>query len=179
MKLWTSFLMTHWKWSTIHFSGSGDSSAEARSCSMISSCALFCLFRDACLFTSFKESWPLLSSLLLWKWLISRLVEGVNTRQRLSFSFPELSYSLLEFKYSRKFCQHYWRFARDGIKFKAVRKNFLSDAFVAVTNGGYDMNAPRSKTFALELSLYNLDGYWVFFRTCSFHRQTEKMFISL
>ena len=61
MKLWTSFLMIHWKWPSIHFSGSGDSSAEARSCSTISSCALLCLIRDSCLFTSFKESWPLLS----------------------------------------------------------------------------------------------------------------------
>ena len=40
-----------------------------------------------------------------WKCLISRLVEDVNTRQRLSFSFPKLWYSLLKFK-SRKNCQH-------------------------------------------------------------------------
>ena len=40
-----------------------------------------------------------------WKCLISRFVEDGNTRQRLSFSFPELWYSLLEFN-SRKNCQH-------------------------------------------------------------------------
>ena len=32
-----------------------------------------------------------------WKCLISRFVEDVNTRQRLSSSLPELRYSLLEF----------------------------------------------------------------------------------
>ena len=36
--------------------------------------------------------------------LISRFVEDVNTRQRLSSSFSELRYSLLEFN-SRKSCQ--------------------------------------------------------------------------
>ena len=40
-----------------------------------------------------------------WKCLISRFVEGVNTRQWLSLPFPELWYSLLEFN-SRKICQH-------------------------------------------------------------------------
>ena len=40
-----------------------------------------------------------------WKCLISRFVEDGNTRQRVSFSFPELWYSLLEFS-SRKSCQH-------------------------------------------------------------------------
>ena len=40
-----------------------------------------------------------------WKCLISRFVEGGNTRKRVSFSFPELWYSLLEFS-SRKSCQH-------------------------------------------------------------------------
>ena len=39
-----------------------------------------------------------------WKCLISRFVEGVNTRQ-LSFSFPEIWCILLEFN-SRKICQH-------------------------------------------------------------------------
>ena len=37
--------------------------------------------------------------------LISPFVGGVNTRQRLPFSFLELRYSLLEFN-SRKSCQH-------------------------------------------------------------------------
>ena len=40
-----------------------------------------------------------------WKCLISRLVEDVNTKQRLCFSFPELRYPLSEFN-SRKHCQH-------------------------------------------------------------------------
>ena len=40
-----------------------------------------------------------------WKWLISRFVEDANTRQQLSFSFPELWCSPLEFN-SKKICQH-------------------------------------------------------------------------
>ena len=40
-----------------------------------------------------------------WKYLTSRFVEDVNTRQWLSFSPPELWYSLLEFN-SRENCQH-------------------------------------------------------------------------
>ena len=52
--------------------------------------------------------------------LISRSVEGVNARQRPSFSFPELWYSLLEFN-SRKNRQ-IWRIEQDGknaLKFEA------------------------------------------------------------
>ena len=40
-----------------------------------------------------------------WKWPISSFVEDRNTRQQLSFSFPELWYSPLEFN-SKKSCQH-------------------------------------------------------------------------
>ena len=40
-----------------------------------------------------------------WKFLISPFVEDMNKGQRLSFSFPDLWYSLLEFN-SRKICQH-------------------------------------------------------------------------
>ena len=40
-----------------------------------------------------------------WKCLISRFVVDMNTRQRLSFSFPELWYGLLEFNF-REICQH-------------------------------------------------------------------------
>ena len=47
-----------------------------------------------------------------WKCLISRLVEDVNTRQRLSFSFPELSYRLLSTP--EKFA-NIWRIERVGI----------------------------------------------------------------
>ena len=55
-----------------------------------------------------------------WKCLISRFVEDVNTRQRLSFSFPELRYSLLEFN-----CRHFasiWRTERDGIRATSLFK---------------------------------------------------------
>ena len=40
-----------------------------------------------------------------WTCLILRFVEDVNTRELLSFSFPELWYSILEFHY-KKNCQH-------------------------------------------------------------------------
>ena len=40
-----------------------------------------------------------------WKCLISRFLEDMKARQRLSFSYLELRYSLLE-SYSRKLCQH-------------------------------------------------------------------------
>ena len=46
-----------------------------------------------------------------WKYLTSRFVEDVSTRQRLSFSFPELWYSPLEFN-SRKNCQHLTNWTR-------------------------------------------------------------------
>ena len=42
---------------------------------------------------------------MTWTFLISRFVEDGNTTQQLFFSFPELSYSPLEFN-SRKICQH-------------------------------------------------------------------------
>ena len=48
-----------------------------------------------------------------WKYLISRFVEDVNTRQRLSFPFVELWYSLLEFN-SRKKCQHLTKWTRNN-----------------------------------------------------------------
>ena len=40
-----------------------------------------------------------------WKFIFSLFVEDVNTRQRLSFSFPVTRYTALEFN-SRKKCQH-------------------------------------------------------------------------
>ena len=46
-----------------------------------------------------------------WKCLISRSAEIVNTRKQLYFSFPELSYSLLEFN-SAKNCQHLTNWTR-------------------------------------------------------------------
>ena len=53
-----------------------------------------------------------------WKCLISRFVEDGNIRQRVSFSFPELWYSLLEFS-SRKSCQHLRNWTR-GTKRETV-----------------------------------------------------------
>ena len=66
-----------------------------------------------------------------WNCLISRFVENGNTRQQLSFSFPELWYSPLEIKF--KPFANIWRIKRDGIsaiKFEAARIHFLSDVFV-------------------------------------------------
>ena len=68
-----------------------------------------------------------------WKCLNSCFVEDRNTRQQLSFSFPELWHSPLEFN-SKTFANP-WRIKRDGtsaIKFEAARIHFLSDVFVAV-----------------------------------------------
>ena len=67
------------------------------------------------------------------KCLMSRFVEDVNTRQRLSSSFSELRYSLLEFS-SRKNCQDLTNWMRwmNAIKFEAVRIHFLCNVFVAV-----------------------------------------------
>ena len=46
-----------------------------------------------------------------WKCLILRFVEDMNTRGLLSFSFPEVQYSLLEFN-SRKICQNLTNWTR-------------------------------------------------------------------
>ena len=67
------------------------------------SCTLFCTFlRHHCTTTT-------------WKYLISRFVQNANTRhnkdKRLSFSFPELLWSHLEFN-SRKKCQHLTNWTR-------------------------------------------------------------------
>ena len=64
--------------------------AKQQLCSCI---MLFCWFICRC------------CMITMWKSLNSRFVENVNTRRWLSFSFPELWYSLLEFN-SRKICQH-------------------------------------------------------------------------
>ena len=69
-----------------------------------------------------------------WKCLMSRFVENVNTRQQLSFSFPEPWYSPLGLN-SKKIFQHL-TIKRDGIsviKYEAARIHFLCDVFVAVT----------------------------------------------
>ena len=60
----------------------------------------------------------------------------MNKGQRLSFSFPDLWYSLLEFN-SRKFANT-WRIERVGIseiKFEVARIHFLRDVFVADGDG--------------------------------------------
>ena len=71
-----------------------------------------------------------------WKCLISCFVEDVNTRQRLSFSFAELWYSLLELISSRKKeIAIIWRIERVGISaimFEVARIHFLSTVSVAV-----------------------------------------------
>ena len=67
------------------------------------------------------------------KYLISCFVEDGNTRQQLSFSFPELWNSPLEI--TSKKLANLWRIKRDGIntiKFEAAQIYFLSDVFVAV-----------------------------------------------
>ena len=64
--------------------------AKQQLCSCI---MLFCTFICHC------------CMITMWKCLNSRFVENVNTRRWLSFSFPELWYSLLEFN-STKICQH-------------------------------------------------------------------------
>ena len=47
-----------------------------------------------------------------WNVLIPPFLENVNTRPRLSFSFPELRYSLLEFNSRKKLCQHLTNWTR-------------------------------------------------------------------
>ena len=67
-----------------------------------------------------------------WKCLISRFVEDVKTRQRLSSSFPELC-NLLDLT-PEKFV-NIWGIKRVGISatmFEVARIYFLSDVFVAV-----------------------------------------------
>ena len=60
-----------------------------------------------------------------WTRLLSSFVEDVNTRQRLSFFFPEPRYSLLQLR-STKNCQ------KNAIKFEAAQLYLLSDVFIAV-----------------------------------------------
>ena len=82
--------------------------------------ALFCTFLSRRCTTS------------TWKCLISRFVEDRNTRKQLSFSFPELWYSPLEF--NSKKIDNIWPMKPGGIsaiKFEAARIHFLSDVFVA------------------------------------------------
>ena len=62
-------------------------------------------------------------------------MEDVNTRQRLSFSFPELLYTLLEFNSGKKlptFDELNEMAGISAIKFETARLHFVSDVFVAV-----------------------------------------------
>ena len=65
---------------------------------------------------------------------IPRFVEDLNTRQRLSFSFPELRYSLLQFNSRNKNCQHLTNWTRwnNHDKFWGAWRNFLSVVFVVI-----------------------------------------------
>ena len=69
-----------------------------------------------------------------WKFLISRFVEDVNNGQRLSFSFPELWYSLLQFNSRKKNCQHLTNWTRwnNHDRFSGARRHFLSVVFVVI-----------------------------------------------
>ena len=59
-----------------------------------------------------------------WKCLIWHFTEDVITRRWLSFSFPQLRYSLLELN-SRKNCRHLTNWTRwSAIKFEAARLHF-------------------------------------------------------
>ena len=58
-------------------------------------------------------------------------MEDVNTRQRLSFSFPDLRYSLLEFNSSKRLLT-FDELKRDRINFEAAPIHRLSDVFVSV-----------------------------------------------
>ena len=68
-----------------------------------------------------------------WKCLISRLLEDASTRQRLSFSIPELRCRSFLIQLRRKNANN-WRIARgvtSAIKFEAARIHFSNDVFVA------------------------------------------------
>ena len=65
--------------------------------------------------------------------MISRFVEDGNTRQQLSFSFPELWYSSLEFNSEKN--RQFLKKLRVGIramKFEAARIHFSGEIFAAV-----------------------------------------------
>ena len=63
-----------------------------------------------------------------WKCLISLFVEDGSTRQQLSFSFPELWYSPLDFN-SKKFA-NIWRIKRDGISaINKIKQDWNSSFF--------------------------------------------------
>ena len=100
-----------------------------------------------------------------WKYLISRLVEDLKTRQRLYFSFPELLYSLLEFNSPKKFA-NIWRIERNGIYKSDYVSNReppfdfkFSDVFVAVAVFVINLPINRSKAWKFYL-LFLFQNCW-------------------
>ena len=100
-----------------------------------------------------------------WKYLISRLVEDLKTRQRLYFSFPELLYSLLEFNSEKKFA-NIWRIERNGIYKGDYVSNRgppfdfkFSDVFVAVAVLVISLPINRSKAWKFYL-LFLFQNCW-------------------
>ena len=93
--------------------------------------------------------------------LISRFVEGVNTRQRLSFPFPELRYSPLEFN-SRKIRQDLTNWTRWNKRDEV----WSSDVFVAVAVPQRTLLRLRysenllSVAYYLSLSLFHAKNYF-------------------
>ena len=74
------------------------------------------------------------------KMLYSTLVKNVNKRQRLSFYFPELWSSLLEF-YSRKI----GRVGISTITLEVARIHFFSDVFIAVAVVIWELKQQRQR----------------------------------
>ena len=73
----------------------------------------------------------------MWQCLTSRFTENGNTRQHLSFSFPESKALIHSLKIQLQKIANVWRIKRDGrsvIKFEAAQIHFLSqcDVFVNV-----------------------------------------------
>ena len=116
-----------------------------------------------------------------WKYLISRLVEDLKTRQRLYFSFPELLYSLLEFNSPKKFA-NIWRIERNGIYKSDYVSNRgppfdfkFSDVFVAVAVFVINLPINRSKSFIPVSELLNSPRTWA----CGRHFEVSNHFCML
>ena len=105
-----------------------------------------------------------------WKCLISRFVEDGNTRQQLSFSFPELWYSLLEFN-SRKICQHLTKWTRwnkrDKVWSSATslfkwrfrsRRRRCSLSFLLLLVKTYALKSPASCSFPCSQDMRQLNN---------------------
>ena len=107
-----------------------------------------------------------------WKCLISGFVEDVNTRQRLSFSFPELWYSLLKFN-TRKKCQHLTNWTswnkRDKVwsrvnslfkwRFSSRRSRCCLSSLITLTSH-FGQKLSRNSVDPLSLSLWRSKVPW-------------------